>query len=216
LRVPFFLDEFDSTACGKVSVTNPESLIYKYRPLGRTGTGIRLVELFPSPKRYTEVRCRLFHTDLALNPAYDAVSYFWGDLKPAFIRINGLLREVHGGLLADLRNLRSSGGGTTRILFVDALSFDWRIPEKAEYFARMHLTPRIFKQAQQVAIGLGDRDEADAGAIEFVRRVTSVSDPEVNISDSVGQWSRNDHELADYMGVSVLRLFQRHWWRRLW
>jgi hypothetical protein len=74
----------------------------------------------------------------------------------------------------------------------------------------MHLTPRIFKQAQQVAIGLGDRDKADASAIKFIRKVTSMSNPEANISEIIMEWSGNDHEWADCMGVSVLHLFQRH------
>jgi hypothetical protein len=125
------------------------------------------------------------------------------------------LREVHGGLLADLRNLRPSEGENSRILFVDALSFDCGNPERREHSARLHLTPRIFKQAQQVAIGLGDRDKADASAIKFIRRVTSMSNPEANISENKMQWSGNDHEWADCMGVSVLHLFQRHCKSRL-
>jgi hypothetical protein len=216
LKVPFFLDEFDSTSWDDAFFhTHSTPPLYNYRPLGKTGTSLRLIELFPSLKRYTEVRCRIFHTDLAFNPLYDAVSYFWGDLEPTFIRVNGLLREVHGGLLADLRNLRPSEGENSRILFVDALSFDCGNPERREHSARLHLTPRIFKQAQQVAIGLGDRDKADASAIKFIRRVTSMSNPEANISENKMQWSGNDHEWADCMGVSVLHLFQRHCKSRL-
>jgi hypothetical protein len=68
------------------------------------------------------------------------------------------------GLVADLRNLRPSEGESSRILFVDALCFDWRNLEQDQ---RLHVTPKIFKQAQQVAIGIGDRYEADASAIEL-------------------------------------------------
>jgi hypothetical protein len=140
------------------------------------------------------VRCRLFHSDLDSKPVYDGVSYFWGNRKTAYLRINGLLREVPAGLVSDLRRLRTSGGGRSRILFVDALSFDWSHPEKAEHPERVRLTPQIFKQAQQVAIGLGDRDDADASAIEFVTRAASMSHPERETVESTTQWSRDPHE----------------------
>jgi hypothetical protein len=96
---------------------------------------------------------------------------------------------------------------------VDALCFDWRNLEQVQ---RLLVTPKIFKQAQQVAIVLGDRDDADASAIEFVRKVTSMSRPEVRLSEFISQWSGNDYEWVDCMGVSILHLFQRQWWRRLW
>jgi Heterokaryon incompatibility protein (HET) len=218
LKVPFFLDEFESTSWKDVSFpTDSTSLLYEYQPLGQTGSCLRLIELFPSSKRYTEVRCRLFHTDLASNPTYDGASYYWGGRKTSYVRLNGLLREVHQGLVTDLRNLRPSEGESSRFLFVDALSFDhWSEGDKAEQFERVHLTPRIFKQAQQVAIGLGDRDEADASAIEFVRNIASMSRPDADISQSVKQWPINDPGWADFIGASVLHLFQRHckYWRR--
>jgi Heterokaryon incompatibility protein (HET) len=214
LTIPFFLDEFESTGWDDASFcTRSSSLLYKYQPLGSPGTSIRLIELFPSPKRHTEVRCRLYHTDLGSSPVYDAVSYFWGDHKSSYIRVNGLLSEVYEGLVADLRNLRPGEGESSRILFVDALCFDWRNLEQVQ---RLLVTPQIFKQAQQVAIVLGDRDDADASAIEFVRKVTSMSRPEVRQSEFISQWSGNDYEWADCMGVSILHLFQRQWWRRLW
>jgi hypothetical protein len=75
--------------------------------------------------------------------------------------------------------------------------------------------PRFFKQARQVAIGLRDREEADASAIELVCRVASMSASDAELPEFLR--SGNDREeWADCMGVSILRLFQRLWWRRLW
>jgi hypothetical protein len=221
LRVPFFYGELDKKNWNDTSSTDYTiSLEYEYQPLRPAGGETRLIELFSSPKKFTEVRCRIYHTELDSNPTYDGVSYFWGDREISLIRINGLLLEAPASLVADLRNLRTNeinGSTGSRILFVDAICFDWTHPEKAEHPTRVGLTPRIFKQAQQVAIGLGDRDEADASAIEFVRRVASMSASDAELPEILRQWSGNDHERwADCMGVSILRLFQRPWWRRLW
>jgi hypothetical protein len=217
LSIPFFLDEFDDIYWDNAGLrTNSSSLLYKQDPLASRGTNICLIELFPSSKRFTELRCRRFPLNLASNPKYDAMSYFWGPKQTTYMRINGFLQEVQSSLVADLRNLRPNEGERSRILFVDALSFDWRNPEKTENDERLRLTPQIFKQAQQVAIGLGDRDEADASAIDFVTKVTSMSLPEGGLSQAVRQWSNNDPKWAELIGASVLNLFQRKWWTRLW
>jgi hypothetical protein len=213
LSIPFFLDEFDDIYWDDAGLrTNSSSLLYRPQPLS-LGTSIYLIELFPSPKRFTELRCRRFLLDLASNPVYDAMSYFWGPQQTSYIRINGFLQEVQSYLVADLRNLRPSEGERSRILFVDALSFD---SSSQVHNQRIGLTPQIFKQAQQVAIGLGDRDEADASAIDFVTKVTSMSLPDGRLFEVVRQWSKNDPEWAERIGVSVLNLFRRKWWTRLW
>jgi len=217
LKYPFFLEEFDNSSWGEASIANSNTLLHKYQPLGPTGTSIRLLELFPSPTRYTEVRCKLFHTDLASDPTYDGLSYFWGDLEPSYIRVNGLLLQVHHGLLADLRNLRPTKGGTSRILFVDAVSFQGRGDlTQAEAIARMDLGPRIFKQAQQVAIGLGDGNDIDAGAFEFVQKVASMFNTDMSMSKFGKQRSNIHDEWDDSVGLSISHLFQRAWWRRMW
>jgi hypothetical protein len=144
------------------------------------------------------------------------MSYFWGPQQASYMRINGFLQEVQSYLVADLRNLRPSEGERSRILFADALSFDWSSPERTVHDERIRLTPQIFKQAQQVAIGLGDRDEADASAIEFVTKITLMSLPEGRLSEAVRQWSNDDPEWVERIGTSVLNLFRRKWWTRLW
>jgi hypothetical protein len=75
--------------------------------------------------------------------------------------------------------------------------------------------PPIFKQAEQVAIGLGDREEADFSAIELVRKVASMSASDAELPE-LFEFGNDREEWADCMGVSILRLFQRPWWRRLW
>ncbi|KAH6676219.1 heterokaryon incompatibility protein-domain-containing protein [Halenospora varia] len=239
LSVPFFYSEFDdanwddtstdlratarfdNTYEGLNTGKTPALLDYEYQPLKQTSRDVRLVELYPSSKKYAEIRCRIFHRDLDSSPDYDGVSYSWEGRKTARIRINGLLLEVPASLVADLKNLRTAVGGghsEPQILFVDAICFDWAHPQKAEHWIRVDLMPIIFKQAQQVAIGLGDRDEEDASAIEFVHRVATMSASDVATLENQSNWSgkENDERWADRMGVSVLRLFQRHWWRRLW
>jgi hypothetical protein len=104
---------------------------------------------------------------------------------------------------------------TCTLFWIDTVCFDWTHPEKTEYLARAGLMPPIFKQAEQVAIGLGDREEADFSAIELVRKVASMSASDAELPE-LFEFGNDREEWADCMGVSILRLFQRPWWRRLW
>lgn len=134
---------------------------------------MRLIGLFPSPAKFTEIRCRMWAASLDDYPKYDGMSYFWGGKQEEVdIRINGLLFGVPKSLLSDLRNLTSKWGGVSRILFVDSLAFDTDCPREQEI--RHHLIPLTFKQSQQVAIGLGDKNPDDASAIELVKQVASL------------------------------------------
>jgi hypothetical protein len=77
--------------------------------------------------------------------------------------------------------------------------------------------PQIFKQAQQVAIGLGDSHKDDAGAIDLVAVVSSMSGSGKNLDKYLRELRvDNEEDWEESMGKSVLRLFQRPWWRRIW
>jgi hypothetical protein len=125
LRVPFFYEEFTGQNWNEASFKNNKtSLEYEHQQLGPASGEIRLIELFPSPKRFTEVRCRIFNAELDSNPTYDGVSYFWGDRETSLIRVNGRLLKVPASLVSDLRNLRTNEGNGpsgSRILFVDCV-----------------------------------------------------------------------------------------------
>ena len=63
----------------KVAVKNP----YQYRPLVHADS-IRLLKLWPGPRHETELFCNLSDHRLSENPAFEALSYVWGE--PVFPR----------------------------------------------------------------------------------------------------------------------------------
>jgi hypothetical protein len=226
LRVPFFYEEFSISQWNDAASADPAlALLYKYQPLRPDRQEIRLVELFPSPKPFTEIRCMIRTVSLKNNPLYDGLSYVWGDpLDVSPVRVNGLLLQVPRNLFTVLRNLRSKNDHERRVLFIDAMCFDRHVDlEKniQEREMRVRLMPQIFKQAQQVAIGLGEKNEADAKAIEFVQKVTSKSLIEANAQevislDIVPKMKEPFLQHDEKLGSSILNLFQRPWWLRSW
>lgn len=216
LRIPFFYPEFAQEGWSVDNATNDRPLInYKVDPLKSDGAEIRLVELFPSRRKFTEIRCRVFHSSLNSNPAFDGVSYA-SDLQDlSYIRANGLLLQVPRMLVNDLRNLRAKSGKEGRILFIYAVLFEDVKTTREEW--QLSLVARVFKQAQQVAIGLGDKSDADMRAIEFVREIVSLSTPEgENMPLSEASTQTAHGKWSDGTGAAILELFQRRWWRRTW
>lgn len=232
LRVPFFYKEFNIGTWPSSSSFNSSPRQYEYQPLRSDRQEIRLVELFPSPKTFTEIRCKMLTVSLVDKTQFDALSYVWGNpLRVGYVRVDGLLLQVPTNLVNVLRNFRGKGNKDKRVLFADAICFNRNIvPEEEltvedlnimmspamglERETRLQLTPQIFKAAQQVAIGLGERDDADAKAIEFVREITSK--PIEESRDGQETKARPTTSYNAELGPSVLRLFQRKWWLRSW
>ncbi|KAH6695893.1 hypothetical protein BKA61DRAFT_531543 [Leptodontidium sp. MPI-SDFR-AT-0119] len=216
LRLPFFFQEFESEVWEKEYKFDHQSLpAYKFRPVRPENAEIHLLELFPSSKRYGEIRCRIFHVLLDSNPGYDGVSYAGRPNDTiGTIRANGLLLQMPRALVQDLRNLRAKTGSQGRVLFL------WDIHwNNSPYLVnwQLRLNSRIFKQAQQVAIGLGDKSERDHGAIEFVREIESICASRIDTAGSLPAIATSNHKsLSEGIGFAILQLFQRPWWRRMW
>jgi len=218
VRAPFFYDEFcegrGNEPNGGERGSDPP-LRFKYDALHSGQPSIRLLQLFPSTHRFTEVRARLYQVSLDDYPKYDGVSYFWGDPQErSYIRCNGLLLQVSRGLAFDLKTLRPKDGAS-RIFFVDSICFNNE--DRQEERTKAMITPRVFKQAQQVAIGLGDSLPTDASAIDFAQKVGSIS--LVPKEDSLVRNSKSALQLLHHesdIGLHILKLFQRDWWLRAW
>jgi hypothetical protein len=220
LRTPFFYPEFAEKDWKAYEDTHERPLInYKFDPLMPDKAEIRLAELFPASKKFTEIRCRIFHASLDSNPVYDGVSYSSNPYDNTYLQANGLLLQVPRQLVADLRNLRAKTGNQGRILFMYAVFFDGTKEKEEEW--QLKLMARIFKQAEQVAIGLGDKSEADASAIEFVREIASSASPSSSEDERVAVPLTFDRSIkqtswSEGIGFAILNLFERAWWRRMW
>ena len=217
MRLPFFLPEFESEVWKSEYTVNDRSLPeYKLKPVDLENAEIRLVELFPSPKRYGEIRCRIFHVLLDSNPVYDSVSYASKLIDTiGYIRANGLLLPLPSAVIESLRNVRAKGGTRGRVLFLWDIMWE---PDIYLFGWKLRLNYRIFKQAQQVAIGLGGDDrEKDHCAIEFVREFESMlASGGATAEFSTNMLTRSHKNSSNSLGNALLQLFQRPWWRRIW
>ncbi|GME46451.1 heterokaryon incompatibility protein [Neofusicoccum parvum] len=91
-----------------------------YTPLAPEPQGFRILVLNPSPTFSAEIGCSLMNAFLDDPPAYEALSYVWGDpTKTHSITVNGKEVAVTRNLECALRHLRHPD--TPRHLWVDAL-----------------------------------------------------------------------------------------------
>jgi hypothetical protein len=128
---------------------------------------IRLLTLNPGI-RDAGIECHLYHASLADKPAYEALSYTWGDAaKVRPILLNGSCWGVTENLEIALRHLRRET--ELRTLWVDALSINQGDDqEKAEQVPRMR---DIFASATTVLAWTGESSEDSDAAIAAIRRV---------------------------------------------
>jgi hypothetical protein len=124
---------------------------YKYRPL-LGHNAIRVIELLPE-RDGKEIHIHLHETTLQEAPAYQTLSYEWGEPKGSHsIRCSGSILLVTTNLLAALRRLRFST--LRRYLWVDAICINQEdIEEKTEQVAIMG---QIYKFGHKTLIWLGE------------------------------------------------------------
>ena len=120
-------------------------------PLDTSRSSIRLLEVRPAAERWrleTELRTVRFED----NPAYDALSYEWGDpIRSHSISVGGKRFGVTRNLWEALHNVRHPT--EARMLWVDAVCIDQEnIKEKEGQIPLMNL---IYQRARRVLVSLG-------------------------------------------------------------
>jgi len=178
-----------------------DNLQHLYRELNDREYEVRLLELYePSdPDSGHAFQCRLVHTTLKEPPVYDALSYFWGDLK----HINGLVVDdvpvqVSVNLLEALQQLWRMG--KTRI-WVDYLCINQA--DNDEKSGQVRMMDTIFAKARTVFAWLG----VESHDSDLAMAVLGAS----KLSEQV--------ELPEEVEVAcdaVIRLFSRPYWIRCW
>ncbi|KIM97244.1 hypothetical protein OIDMADRAFT_203967, partial [Oidiodendron maius Zn] len=133
---------------------------FAYKAL--TDDDIRLVTILPAPDFNDPIQCSLRHVSLENPPAYEALSYTWGDqsvTKP--INLEGETIEVTDNLESALRHLRLPQ--TMRQLWVDALCINQHnILERNVQLGRMN---QIYSKPQRVIVWLGPETYGSTKAI---------------------------------------------------
>jgi Heterokaryon incompatibility protein (HET) len=126
---------------------------YRHEPLSTSSRQIRLIRLQASCVLSDVVKCEIETFNIDRVPAYEAISYAWGDASDrTYIKVG-----VHHRLLITksldtaLRYMRHPH--KDRLLWADAVCINQNnTAEKNEVVARMH---NIYQDAQQVIVWLG-------------------------------------------------------------
>ena len=161
---------------------------------------IRLIELLPGTIGPPTCRINIFSLDDDDVPIYEALSYTWG----AVVKTEKLYCQQ--GYLDVTNNLHSAffrlrRKNSSRLLWVDAICVNQ--DDLAERGQQVQLMQRIYQQAKQVVVWLGDiSDDSDLEKLE------GGKDPAWTISKISGG--------SLYLPLSWLQHFNRPWFLRVW
>lgn len=122
-----------------------------YTPLNQAASEVRFLKLLPG--RFDEaIHCKLQVCSLNSPPAYEALSYVWGDASPTkFVSVDGHLFNATSNLEAALRHLRHRW--CPRLLWVDAICINQA--DNGEKSYQVSLMGRTYSECSQTVAWLG-------------------------------------------------------------
>jgi hypothetical protein len=195
--------------------------LHIYHPLDDSRHAVRFLELLPCLDSTTEIRCRLFESSLDENPRYVALSYVWGDTSSReYISVQGKPVEVIPSQAQILRVLRSRGEDSVSAIWLDGLCINQQ--DFLERSSQVRLMKRLFAQARDIIVGLGEEIETDEQGIRVLAEIASLSrvlhnandtdkrDPPDSVRDTIdsietsGGWD------------AMAAVFRGAWWNRMW
>jgi hypothetical protein len=195
-----------------VVLKKPDKAFYQYQPLSDP-EGVRLLAIQPG-KAFEKITCTLSHVSLATTPDYEALSYTWGDNhKSHSIRCGNGFLPVTANLHSALQRFRYRD--RPRMLWADAICINQvDIPERNQQVQQMQ---RIYQQAREVLVWLGEEQASDAEAFKFINQFV-----ELDMRPNGDLMSQGDQELLqllspDAVPIKALANFvQRPWFSRIW
>lgn len=159
---------------------------------------IRLIELLPGTTK--SVGCYIHVVSLDDAPTYEALSYTWG----AVVKTKRLhCQQEYLDITKNLHSafIRLCRKTSSRFLWVDAVCVNQDDP--AERSQQVQLMQRIFQQAKQVVVWLGETsDDSD------LEKVESSKDTPWTIAKKSGR--------SLHLPFSWLQHFNRPWFLRVW
>ncbi|KAI9148902.1 heterokaryon incompatibility protein (HET) domain-containing protein [Paramyrothecium foliicola] len=190
------------------------SELFTYTPLS-THESIRVVALLPGQFE-DAIDCEIFHTSTnsEARPAYEALSYVWGDANDiAPIILNGSRFFVTVNLECALRYLRLPD--TQRLLWIDAICINQQDDREKEVQVRGMAA--VYKQSAKVLLWLGEETNhlmhqerpPPMPISEVFEMISKVANGQ-SITHLVGDdpWARWTPSLLDFL--------RRVWFTRLW
>jgi Heterokaryon incompatibility protein (HET) len=196
--------------------------IYEFLSYGENRHPIRLLKILPGEPGSC-ICCQLFHfhlfdieedynsesdsdwetmedSDIEENPKYTALSYVWGDhTDTVAIKIDGKELSVTRNLFKFLECHRDNfplHESTEDLFWIDAICIDQsNIEERSRQVGAM---AKVYKQAQNVLIWLGEEKEYTSIAFETAKKWTE------------------DYQLTEQECQACSETFEGGWWDRLW
>ena len=145
---------------------------FVYEQLVRREHEIRLLKLISEPSDQV-IKCELSHFNLDDSncPAFEALSYCWGDPSDGknLIELNGAPFAIAANLQTALLQLRRSSEGRNLILWVDAICINQSTEAIEERNAQVSIMLHIYARSQRVIIWLGEADPDTESAFNSIR-----------------------------------------------
>jgi hypothetical protein len=181
-----------------------------YRQLDSSKGEIRLVTILPGEGR-DAIKCTLDYTILRPNSStYEALSYTWGsNHSRRSISLNDTPFHITKNLEVALRHLRLPY--TSRQVWIDAICINQE--DDIERGEQIQLMRKIYTQAEQVLVWLGEASGCSDIAMEFLEVGNSKPDPKEWFKDTI---MKTTQRLYTSEWDSIFRLQEREYWQRTW
>lgn len=191
--------------------------VYERLPAGRF---IRLLELH-SGSQESPISCTLRAVNLQEAPAYDALSYVWGDpANKRDVTCNGQVLSVTASLFLALRRVRQVSRATP-FLWADAVCIDQSCIQERNH--QVHLMGEIYQQARTVFVhipGTGCDPREYASVRELVEetklRVTQLGGWRTARYSEALKLNPDDPLFDDPRWEAVGAFVNQEWFKRAW
>ncbi|KAE9367886.1 HET-domain-containing protein [Stipitochalara longipes BDJ] len=185
-----------------ISGTEYISAKYKYKRLSGHNT-VRIIELLPE-RDGEEIHIHLHEVTLQEAPAYQALSYEWGEIKGSHsIRCDSSILLVTTNLLAALRRLRFLT--LRRYLWVDAICINQEdIEEKTKQVAMMG---QIYKFGHKALIWLG---EAGPGTTKAIAKLQDLAQEQEKLEAKKESFLRDYYHTESKRNQADARAYFRY------
>ena len=160
----------------------------------------RLAFILPSPHFTDKIECSLVTTPIDEAPLYEALSYCWGDpsdTEPIVLSNRQFIATKN--LASALRHLRLPD--KRRLMWIDSICINQADNKERNYQVRQ--MQRIYRDADQVVVVLGEGDEGSSRAMTTIRAMYKED----------LHWKTLE---APEALVDMTLWLNRPWWTRVW
>jgi hypothetical protein len=196
---------------------------YQYSPLRRDVQEIRLVPL--APGNWEDIICCTMRiVQFQSLPAYEALSYVWGDASvQQNIIIDSMAFHVTQNLWKALKGLRDAS--SSRVLWIDAICINQN--DKGEKYHQVAMMRDIYSCCQKAIILLGeDVLTTESGSkpdsarkacemLEMIGRQKHLNELPCFSAAGDGQRTEISEEYSAHF-EAFQKLVNLEWWRRIW